>query len=196
MKCSGLATLMLILAAATSAHAECLTRAQPVIHEGRSPNGQWSVRVISGGRGNPPGTTAEWYRPGDSTPQKLRTAALLNPFAPNDFLVTNDGTLVTFDDWCGWGGERAVVIFSPGGDVVRKYSFEDLYSGIKWTFGSTGEGTIWRCYSAPSLVLSPSKDLLVGDDLSVADAQGGRFVFTLATGSFRYERAAGRCSDP
>jgi len=199
MRRPDVATPLLILVLTTSAHAECMRRSGSDVRDVRSPNGQLEVRVVSRGLANSAAAKAEWYRLGGGAPQQFRILALLNPIAPNDFIVTNDGTLVTFDDRCSLGRENAVVIYSPSGDVVKKYSLKDLYShedirrfDEEWD----EEGTIWRCYSASSLVLSPSRELSVGDDLTVTDAVGGRFVFTLATGSFKYERGATHCSDP
>lgn len=53
---------------------------------------------------------------------------LENAVAPVTVLVAKDGNyVVTSDDWGGVGyGPNVVVIYGPGGEVVRKFALEDL----------------------------------------------------------------------
>jgi hypothetical protein len=53
---------------------------------------------------------------------------LLNPYAPHKVLVADSGEyVVTFDEWGGVGyGPNVVVIYGPGGDVVRNFALEEL----------------------------------------------------------------------
>lgn len=90
----------------------------PKVQEVRSPNGQLSVRVVTGGVwgrfAEGQHATAEWYELGSGIPRKVRTAALLNPVAPHSFRITDDGVLVILEDYCNFGnGDNVVVIYSP-----------------------------------------------------------------------------------
>jgi hypothetical protein len=51
--------------------------------------------------GEPKGryASAEWHKFNGKAYQKMATAVLLNPIAPVDIEVTNDGMLITFDNW-------------------------------------------------------------------------------------------------
>jgi hypothetical protein len=53
---------------------------------------------------------------------------LLNPSAPHQVLVADSGAyVVTFDEWGGVGyGPNVVVIYGPGGDVIKSFALEDL----------------------------------------------------------------------
>jgi hypothetical protein len=53
---------------------------------------------------------------------------LLNPTAPVEVLVATDGRyVVTLDDWGKVGyGPNVVVIYGPGGELVRNLALEDL----------------------------------------------------------------------
>lgn len=190
MKRYAMAAAIPLLVLATSVRAECM--APPDLQEGKSPHGLLGIRIASGGALNRPAdgqfAKAEWYHLGSHPPKILHTTALLHPTAPIDFRITDDGWLVTIEDWCRYGRGNVLVIYSSMGDVVRKYALADLYSPADISrFGFGGEGIVWRCYGSSSLALTQN------NELSLVDALGGRFVFTLATGAFTYERGADTC---
>jgi hypothetical protein len=53
---------------------------------------------------------------------------LVNPYAPTQVLVSDGGEyVVTSDDWGGVGyGPNVVVIYGPGGELVKQFALEDL----------------------------------------------------------------------
>ena len=53
-------------------------------------------------------------------------AALVNRWAPYAAIVTNDGYLVTLDDWGGLGMDHAVAIYNPSGKLVRDYHLDNI----------------------------------------------------------------------
>lgn len=201
MKFPSIATLALLLATATSVRAECIRSSSP--QERTSPNGQIIARVkpnfrTVGATGeedrsrSSSSATVEWLRLKGGTPERFATATLLNPVAPMEFLVADDGTLVTLDNWCNAGSGDVLVIYSPTAGVIRKYALGDFWSQeqIRRHFLETGfdvdGGQYWRCVGAPP-ILTPQNELLVDDAL------GGRFVFRLDTGAFHQQRGAGAC---
>lgn len=72
--------------------------------------------------------TAEYYRrQGDKSYKLMQSVALLNPVAPVDVFVSNDGRLVTVDNWhnCGYG--KVLALYDAGGRLVKAYQLTDLF---------------------------------------------------------------------
>jgi hypothetical protein len=92
-----------------------------------SPNGEYYVHVVPGdGTQHARGTL---YRAGDPDhADELWSRELLNPTAPHEVLVADSGEyVVTFDEWGRVGyGPNVVVIYGPGGELVRNFALEDL----------------------------------------------------------------------
>ena len=76
------------------------------------------------------GAMAYAYRVTSRTPRLeaklVWKAALVNRQAPHAAIVTNDGYLITLDDWGGLGGDHAVTIYNPAGKLVRDYHLDNL----------------------------------------------------------------------
>lgn len=51
----------------------------------------------------------------------------LNPVAPVFAAVSNDGALVTLDNWHNMGFGPVLAIYSPSGAVIHSYTLEELY---------------------------------------------------------------------
>ena len=162
-----------------------------------SANGQFVVRVIPGEStgdvfgfvGMPKGAyaRAEWHRFNGTSYERTRAVDLLNPIAPVDIEVTDLGSLVAIDNWHNLGQGSVLVIYSPDGQLVKKFSLSDLYSNSDLARIRTTTSSIhWRC-SGISTALNSSTELLVDDSI------GGRFVFKLDTGTFTYLRDGGGC---
>lgn len=66
----------------------------------------------------------------DGTAREVWRRALLNDVAPVSSIVADDGRhVVTFDNWHAMGlGDDVIVIYGPGGDVVRQFALADLMS--------------------------------------------------------------------
>src|SRR5579872_5074383 len=86
----------------------------PVIREVFSPSRAYFVRVIPGksfgdtvgfkSAGKGPFATAEFYRRESDRSYRLAAAvSLLNPVAPADFFATDNGFLITLDNWHNMG---------------------------------------------------------------------------------------------
>jgi hypothetical protein len=184
----------ILLALGTSAAADEWMRAE--VSEKSSPNGQFTVRVTPGDSfgdvdvfaDRPKGkyATAQWFRSAGGTQQELRTITLLNPIAPVDFIVTDDGTLVTLDNWHNVGKGDMLVVYSPAGDVRKKYLLRDLYVFRDiYQFGFSTSSINWRCFTDTSLVLNSPAELRVNDII------GGQFIVNTNTGAFEYRRGGG-----
>lgn len=169
-----------------------------VVQERTSPDGRTVVRITPGNswgdvygfstRPKGPFATAEWYRVDRDARSRLRESTLLNPISPVDFVVTNDGRLVTLDNWLNTGNGQVVAIHSPDGRALKTFSLADLYSAADFNqLIHIHSSTLWRCQTPASVTLRSSTELWVDDAL------GGRFVFGLDTGTFEYMRGVSRC---
>jgi hypothetical protein len=162
-----------------------------------SQNGNFLVRMTPGTSigdtfgfaGSPKGkfASAQWFRYRDDRYELYQTKQLLNPVAPINLAVTNDGTLVTLDNWHNVGYGEAVVVYAPDGTIRKKYKLADLYQKAKMEkFIHSVSSIWWRCVGA-----DPSVDR--DNILQVDDTLGGRFSFRLESGDYAYESGKGQC---
>lgn len=72
---------------------------------------------------------------------------LANPYAPAQVLVSNGGEyVVTSDEWGGVGyGPNVVVIYGPGGVVVKKFALEDLLTEDEIALVPHSISSRWWC---------------------------------------------------
>ena len=132
---------------------------------------------------------AEFYvRQKDRSYRLIADATLPNPIAPVEALLSNDGLLITFDNWHNAGYGKVAVVYDARGTVVRSYELEQLYASEKVTHVPTSESSRWwRC--APIHFVEPTEQKSV----HVAEFSGGYFVFELATGAVTYMAGSAPC---
>jgi hypothetical protein len=123
--------LVLLMLLAGVAHADSWGRAQS--RSWHSPDESFVVEVfVPESRHNPAesGAMAYAYRVTSRTPtlqaKLVWKGPLANRWAPYAAIVTNDGYLVTLDDWGGLGSDHALAIYSPAGKLVRDYHLDKL----------------------------------------------------------------------
>ena len=113
--------------------------ANPQVREVFSANRDHFVRVSPGGNigatvgfeGAAKGAhaTAEYYRrQPDRSYRLMQTATLVNPVAPIDVFVSNDGRLVTVDNWHNRGYGKVLAVYDAAGRPVRAYELTDLFA--------------------------------------------------------------------
>jgi hypothetical protein len=53
---------------------------------------------------------------------------LVNPYAPYEAMVTNDGKyVITFDDWGHLGyGENVMVVYGENGYLLKKHNLDEI----------------------------------------------------------------------
>lgn len=176
------------------AHASAGTRdewATPIIREVFSPSRGHFVRVLPGksfgdtvgfsGAGKGPFATAEFYhRENDRSYRLAATVSLLNPVAPADFFVMDNGSLITLDNWHNMGYGKVVAFYTQEGKLTRSYELSDLFTkGEIEGFGHSVSSIAWRkttgCYIRPG-----------GETFNITtNDTGGGFVFELS-GAFQY----------
>lgn len=155
-----------------------------------SPSRNYFVRVTPGKslgdtvgfRGAPKGpyATAEFYHQEPDRSYRLgATAPLLNPIAPVDFLVTDRGVLITFDNWHNLGYGKIVAFYTPLGKLIRAYELADLFTaGEIERFDHSVSSIAWHKRSA---YLRPGGETV---DVTVSD-QGAGFIFE-SEGAYQY----------
>jgi hypothetical protein len=123
---------------------------------------------------------AEFYRRHQDRSYRLVIeVVLLNPMAPVEFFVSNDGRLATIDNWHNIGYGKVVSIYDPRGKVVRSYELSNLFQDeeIK-AFGRSVSSIHWR--NGPAYIRQDQKTLLI------TVKSGGDFLFGMETGRFKY----------
>src|SRR6266404_7224666 len=100
-----------------------------VIREVFSQSRSYFVRVVPGksygdtvgfsGAPKGPFATAEYYRlEKDRSYRLVATAPLLNPVAPAEFLITDNGFLMTLDNWHNMGYGKVIALYTPEGRTI------------------------------------------------------------------------------
>jgi len=94
-----------------------------------TPGKSWGDTIGFKGAAKGPYASAEFYRrQSDRSYKLMHTVTLLNPVAPVGAFVTNDGRLITIDNWHNRGYGAAVAIYDAAGKVVMAYALSDLFS--------------------------------------------------------------------
>ena len=181
---------LFFIAVAGSTAARADSWANPQVREIFSASRDHFVRVIpgtnlgdtSGFEGAPKGAnaTAEFYRRQPDRSYRLTaTATLLNPVAPVDIFVSDEGRLVTVDNWHNRGYGKVLAIYDDAGKPVRAYALADLFaktevdayphsvSSIAWHQGPV---YINRDQRTLYLMIASGRDMVIG-------LQSGRYAY-------------------
>jgi len=178
-----------VCAVAGSAGADSWAR--PQVKEVFSESRDHFVRVIPGGNpgetvgfhgaGKGANATAEFYqRQADHSYRLTQAIRLLNPVAPVDFFVSNNGQLATIDNWHNLGYGSVVAVYDAQGEIVKAYALEDLFSGAEIAaFGrSVSSSRQWR--RGPAYINQDQHTLYVMIE------SGRDLIIGLQTGHFAY----------
>lgn len=161
----------------------------PVIREVFSPSRSHFVRVIPGSdwedtygfRGSlkGPHAQAEFYvRLADASYRRSTVIMLLNPVAPVEFVVTDEGQLVTLDNWHNKGYGKVAVFYRRDGQVIQAYALADLFSPEEVnTFSPSMSSIQWRSQVA---YLNPD-----GRSLYVNIGKGTDLTFDIFSGAYQ-----------
>jgi hypothetical protein len=164
-----------------------------------SASGDHFVRVIPGDSlgdaigfaGSPKGTyaKAEYYRrEPDRSYRLMQSVTLLNPIAPTDFFVSNDGQLVTIDNCHNIGYGSVLAVYDAHGQVVKAYTLEELFSapeiaalGHSVSSRQWHQGPVYINQDQRTLymMIESGRDLVVGlqtGRFAYCETQGGKFL--------------------
>jgi hypothetical protein len=162
----------------------------PAIAEVFSASREYFVRVIPGeslgdtfgfaGAKKGRYAAAEFYRRGEDRSYRLTAeVALLNPIAPVEFFVSDDGQVATVDNWHNVGYGKVVSIYDSAGKVIRAYELAELFQPeeIK-RFRHSMSSIHWR--SGPLYIRQDQKTLLI------TVKAGTDLLFGLESGRYQY----------
>jgi hypothetical protein len=114
---------------------------------------------------------------------------LHNPVAPVEAFLSNDGRLITFDNWHNLGYGEVAAIYDAKGKLVRSYRLEDLYPKETLQKVQTSVSSRWwRC--KPTHFVEPGD---TQTSMYVREFNGGYYVFNLITGDFEYTAGQLKC---
>jgi hypothetical protein len=156
----------------------------PTVQSSSSPNGEFLLRVVpSEDWGNKKALAIVFSFEGTKYTQKS-TFNMTNEISPSKVLITDFGTTFSFDNWGELGLGYVVVVYSAGGDILNKYTLNQLYDEdairkIKQSVSSVW----WRDTTAPPWTYQ--------DIVCVKDSIGGSFMFNSMNGEFTYSKGEG-----
>jgi hypothetical protein len=123
---------------------------------------------------------AQFYRRAQDRSYRLvAEAKLLNPVAPVEFFVANNGHLATLDNWHNVGYGKVVAIYDAHGKPIRAYELKELFEAKEIErFPHSVSSIHWR--KGAFYLRQDQSTLLV----TVRD--GADFLFGLESGGFEY----------
>ncbi len=184
-------SLAIVLCALSSRVARADEWASAQIREVFSKSREYFVRVIPGksigdtvgfaGAAKGPYAEAEFYRrEKDRSYHLASTATLVHPVAPVEFLVTDFGFLITFDNWHNMGYGEVVAFYSPRGNLIRSYKLADLFSAAEIDRFSHSVSSLW--WRTQTLYVREG-----GRSVYAALEPAGReMIFDVASGAYQY----------
>jgi hypothetical protein len=124
--------------------------------------------------------SAEFYRrAADRSYRLVAEVSLLNPVAPVEFFVSDEGHLATVDNWHNVGYGKVVSIYDAAGKLIRAYDLGDLFEpGEIKSFPHSMSSIHWR--KGPLYVRQDQTTLLI------TVRSGVDFLFGLQSGEYKY----------
>jgi hypothetical protein len=166
-----------------------------------SADGQYFVRIVpatavssatrTAGPSNQGKSHGEFYRrQPDRSYRLVADVELRNRVSPTYAVVTDDGYLVTFDDWYQMGIGDVLAFYRPTGALIRAVTIEDLYTPARLLqIPRSVSSRQWRCgvFYTPPTKANP-------ESLTVFEHFGGSFQLSARTGTFEYRAGTAPCS--
>jgi hypothetical protein len=169
-----LIVIVFLLVSISPANADSWASAQPLAV--LSDNAEWLVRVtpgesigdVYGFAGAKRGQYAEAlllrYDEDLETYAEVTRYRTRNPVAPVDILVTNEGWLITLDNWHNFGFGIVVASYDNHGAVIQTLSLGNIFSTDQLDNLDRSVSSIWwRC--APAILDPIDKSIGVSDSL-------------------------------
>lgn len=162
----------------------------PQTREVFSKNREHFVRVIpgeswgdaNGFAGSPKGEYAKamfYHLRGDGSYGLGATVRLLNPVAPVEFFVTDQGYLVTLDNWHNVGYGKILVLYGSDGAPIKSYELKDLFSGEEINRFDHSVSSIWW-HKGPAYVDIDQKAIFIS-----LDDKGTDLILDATFGTYR-----------
>lgn len=111
-----------------------------------------------------------------------RTIDMPNPVAPVSVFVSNNGDMVTLDNWHNEGYGAVLVLYHWDGKIVKMYQLTDLFSKKEIDSFSMSESSIWW-HKGPTYTQEDQKVFYMGYRDSPNYSE---LILTLSSGSVRF----------
>ena len=134
-------------------------------------------------------TASFYHRVADKSYQLVSEVTLVNPVAPVESIVSNSGSLITFDNWSNVGYGNVVAIYDVRGRLVRSWTLEQLYSPVQVRqIRASVSSRWWRCRAKGFVDPSAQTKVFVSESL------GGEFTFRLDNGEIERHSGRAKCA--
>jgi len=165
-------------------------RPGPQIREVFSKGRDHFVRVIPGESwgdaigfaGSPKGKYAKalfYHRQGDGFYGLGATVPLQNPVAPVEFFVSDQGYLITLDNWHNMGYGKVLALYGPNGAPIKSYELKDLFSEEEIEHFEHSVSSIWW-HKGPAYVDEDQKAVFIS-----LDDKGTDLIMDATFGTYR-----------
>jgi hypothetical protein len=162
----------------------------PQIREVFSKGRDHFVRVIPGESwgdaigfaGSPKGKYAKalfYHRQGDGSYGLGATVPLQNPVAPVEFFVSDQGYLITLDNWHNMGYGKVLALYGPNGAPIKSYELKDLFSEEEIQHFEHSVSSIWW-HKGPAYVDEDQKAVFIS-----LDDKGTDLIMDATFGTYR-----------
>jgi hypothetical protein len=149
-----------------------------------TPGESWGNTVGFSGAKTGRFASAEFFHREGDTYRLVARGTLLNPVAPVQFFVSNDGRLVTIDNWHNMGYGTALAVYGSDAKVVKAYALADIFTKYEIEAFSHSVSSI-HWHDGPVYINTDQKTLYMmirsGDDLIVG-LETGRCAYCRTRG--------------
>jgi hypothetical protein len=156
----------------------------PTVQSSSSPNGEFVLRVEPSEDWRTKKAVAFVFAFDGTKYTQKTTFKLTNEISPSKVLITDYGTIFSFDNWGELGLGYVVVVYSEDGEIINKYTLNQLYNEeVKDKIKQTVSSIWWRDTAALPWTYQ--------DIVCVKDSIGGSFIFKSQTGEYSYSMVEG-----
>jgi hypothetical protein len=144
------------------------------------PGESWGDSIGFAGAPKGPYAKAMFYhRRSDGSYGLGTTITLLNPVAPVDFYVTDQGYLITLDNWHNMGYGKVLALYGQDGTPIKSYNLSDFFLDEEISHFEHSVSSIWW-HKGPAYLQSDSKELFIS-----LDDMGTDLVMDTTFGTYR-----------
>ena len=120
-----------------------------------------------------------YHRQSDGSYSLGATVSLLNPVAPVEFFVSDQGYLITLDNWHNMGHGKVLALYGPDGAPIKSYELRDLFSEEEIEhFDHSASSISW--HKGPTYLQTDQTALFIS-----LDDKGTDLVMDAAFGTYR-----------
>jgi hypothetical protein len=136
----------------------------------------------NGFAGAPKGAYAKalfYHRRSDGSYGLGATVTLLNPVAPVDFYVTDQGYLITVDNWHNLGFGKVLALYGADGTPIKSYELRDLFTDEEINAFEHSASSVWW-HKGPAYLQIDERALYIS-----LDGKGTDLVVDATFGTYR-----------